>query len=146
MHYNQQINFYVMHWKKLLGHVTITIAHKNLILEIGYTHFVNVFPKVSSLKTYCAYFFFGQVVKKVNFYPCIVNPPMCVIMINMWAGGSLTRRFFCCLLAKATWWIQVQLQFWKRPKTFFRVRLICSQFGFRRHFAHSNVGLFDHWV
>ena len=51
---------------------TITIAHKNLILEIGYTYygnslflpriqFTHFFPKINSLKTNCAYFFFGQV-------------------------------------------------------------------------------------
>ena len=58
----------------LLRNLTITIAHKNLLLEIGYTYytnsvflprstFYNFFPKIiNSLKTYCACFFvfFGQ--------------------------------------------------------------------------------------
>ena len=55
----------------LLRHLTITIAYKNLILEIGYTHYANsvflqrsifcrFFPQVNSLKTYCAYFFSGK--------------------------------------------------------------------------------------
>ena len=49
----------------LLRHLTIAIAHKNLILEIGYTYyanslflprsiFYNFFPMVNCLKTYCA--------------------------------------------------------------------------------------------
>ena len=77
----------------------ITIAHKNLILEIGYTyyansaffqnvHFTNLFSEVNILKAYCVYVFSGklklprassiryhlperQVVKKVNFDPCL---------------------------------------------------------------------------
>ena len=55
----------------LLHHLTVTIAHKNLILEIGYTYyansvflpkstFYNFFPKVNSVKTYFAYFFSGK--------------------------------------------------------------------------------------
>ena len=56
----------------LLRQLTVTIAYKNLILEKENTYnansvflpkstFYNFFPKVNSLKTYFAYFFFGQV-------------------------------------------------------------------------------------
>ena len=58
----------------LLRHRTITIALNNLNLQIGYAnvftctfecfcqevHFTTFFPKVNSLKTYCAYFFSCQ--------------------------------------------------------------------------------------
>ena len=55
----------------LLRHLTTTIAHKNLILEIGYTYYAisrflpkstvyNFFPKVNSFKTYCVYFFLSK--------------------------------------------------------------------------------------
>ena len=53
----------------LLRHLTMTNAHKNFIIEIGYTYyassvfllkniFPNFFPKVNSLKTHCEQFFF----------------------------------------------------------------------------------------
>ena len=59
----------------LLRHLTTTIAHKNLLLEIGYTYYANsvflprrkyilhFFPKVNVFKTYCAYFLFSGTLK-----------------------------------------------------------------------------------
>ena len=73
MHYNQKNHVLRNAFEKsyLLGQLTITIVHENLIFEIGYTyytnllflpsiHFTHFFLKITSLKTYCAYFFSGK--------------------------------------------------------------------------------------
>ena len=76
MRYNQKINLCVMDLEKILYYVTYhnnraqKLDSRNRIRVRFYTYFAvflprstfyNFFPKINSLKTHCANFFFGQV-------------------------------------------------------------------------------------
>ena len=99
MYYNQKINFCVMHWKKLL---ITSPYHNNPAQKLNShnrmhdyansvfcqaVHFTICFPKINSLKTYCAYFF-GQVEISSGKYPINMGSCKTRVKVGELSGNS----------------------------------------------------------